>query len=1164
MFLRNSFFLCMIAASGFCFSQQPALMLPIGHTGIVKSASFSADGKKVLSVSDDGTAKLWETATGKLIYDFRPGGDASIVMVTQADFSPDGKKVIINYENSYSKVFDTNTGEFLWGTEYGGLSNGWEISTSHILNQISPDGKKIILFGDEQGAVIYNWDTRDTVKILKEAGKTVLLAAYSHDGKKIVTIAENRGSDSSGFVTGTEAGHTLILWDESTGKKIWTRRLEIEERESVCFSPDNKRILLVNKNNMAIMLDAANGKKMAVFPGSESGGGDHQFSDDSKKIIHLNDQFISGWDVLTGKQLWKASRDTFNLIAFSISPDSKQVVMTETAFDESWDNTKGAQIFIKNNKVLVRDMLTGKIQFVLKGHTDIINKARFNPDGKKIFTASADNSIGVWDAITGKLQTILRGHSAAVTNIDFSADGKKLASTSADFTVRIWDAETLNQTGSLTGHSNNFEYARFSADGKQIIIVSKNETRALDIETGRITETVPETDSSTSKLPWKEVLKYSPDSTYTVYWAVNYLNLSKVDRATGIDISSIPTVNLTEKELVSTVYFSPDSKKIIITYKNSRVKVYDIEQEKYLMTFIAVDSSDYLIADVENHYDGSESARKLLYFTCGTEIIELDQVKDQLWVPGLAQRILTGDSINAKTLAELNICGLTPQVEEISSNDGGYHFKIKPRRGGLGETIVFVNGIEARRYRPDQLVSSSGNYKLVIDKAALNDFFIPGRDNPIAVKAYTADNTVASRGAVMQANSTNETAAAPNLFAVIIGVSDYKGETLDLKYAAKDAADISQVINNAAKKLLNTDGKQHVFMYNLTTEKDRYLLPEKNSIIKVLQEIGKKAAANDILLFFFAGHGLMSGESGKKQFYFLTADASSLSSAEVLKNVGISTDELTEWIKPQAIRAQKRILIFDACNSGQAINDFVKLGNNDQQFIAARNDDKTQQIKAIDKLNEKSGLFILSASASNQSAYEMGRYSQGLLTYSLLKAIKQQPGILEDGKYLNISRWFNAAEKTVTEIAKETGARQEPQIVTNTNFNIGLVDDEVITKIILPEEKALFAGCNFQNADENIAADNLGLNKLTNVQLSTIASNSSKAPLSFVADSNAPDAFTLSGRYTVNGTDVSIKVLIRQENEVKEKLDLTGTTGKLNELATLISEKVAAWVIEKK
>ena len=400
----------------------------------------------------------------------------------------------------------------------------------------------------------------------------------------------------------------------------------------------------------------------------------------------------------------------------------------------------------------------------------------------------------------------------------------------------------------------------------------------------------------------------------------------------------------------------------------------------------------------------------------------------------------------------------------------------------------------------------------------------------------------------------------------MVGVSDYKGDELDLKYAAKDATDISNAISIAAKKLLNTDGKDHVFIYNFTTARERYQLPEKNSIKKVLEEIGKKATANDILMIFFAGHGVMSaragadGENEKKQFYFLTADASKSSAASAVTDVGISTTELTEWMKPQNIKAQKRILIFDACNSGQAIKDFIKIGSEDQNYLAARNDDKAQQIKALDKLNEKSGLFILSASASNQNAYEMGRYSQGLLTYALLKAIKQQPDILEEGKYLNVSRWFNAAEKTVSDLSKENGARQEPQVVSNTNFNIGMVDEDVMAKIVLPQEKPLFAASNFQNSDEAIADDDLELSKLINLQLNNIAARGTDSKIVYVTATNSPDSYSLSGRYTIKGNAISVTVNIKQNKIIKSKFELSGTKDKLNELATGIADKAAGIV----
>jgi uncharacterized caspase-like protein len=450
------------------------------------------------------------------------------------------------------------------------------------------------------------------------------------------------------------------------------------------------------------------------------------------------------------------------------------------------------------------------------------------------------------------------------------------------------------------------------------------------------------------------------------------------------------------------------------------------------------------------------------------------------------------------------------------------------------------------------MTKMGANYLLTVKKAELNNFFIKGKENLVTVKAFTADNTISSRGLIVKEDRSTQASVAPNLYAVMIGVSDYKGSELDLKYAAKDATDISAAISLAAKKLLNADGKEHVFVYNLTTGADRYLFPEKNSIRKILADIGTKATANDILVIFFAGHGIMNGEENKKQFYFLTADASTLSTTAAVKDVGISTAELIDWIKPQSIKAQKRILVFDACNSGQAINDIAG------KDLGVRNDDKAQQVKAIDKLNEKSGLFILSASASNQSAYEMGRYSQGLLTYSWLRAIKQQPDILEDDKYLNVSRWFSAAEKSVSELSRENGARQEPQVITNTNFNIGIVDESVIASIKLPAEKPMFAASNFQNSDESIADDDLELSKAVNMKLADLSSRGEYKGIIYVTATNSPDAYTLTGRYTVRDNNITMTVNRKQGKTIKTKFEVSGTKDKLEQLAGTLVQKATA------
>ena len=207
-------------------------------------------------------------------------------------------------------------------------------------------------------------------------------------------------------------------------------------------------------------------------------------------------------------------------------------------------------------------------------------------------------------------------------------------------------------------------------------------------------------------------------------------------------------------------------------------------------------------------------------------------------------------------------------------------------------------------------------------------------------------------------------------------------------------------------------------------------------------------------------------------------------------------------------------------------------------------------------------MFILSASASNQSAYEFSRYSQGLLTYALLKAIKQQPDILEDGKYLNLSRWFGAAEKTVSDLASENHQRQQPQIATSGNCNIGIVDDEVMRSIHLPEEKPLFTASNFQNSDPRITEDDMGITKYINYQLSDVATRGTDGGIAYNPNTNMPEAWTLSGRYTVNENSIIVNVNIRRNNE-KYSIKVTGSKTNLNDLAEQVVKEVLRKIPKK-
>ncbi len=1156
-----------------------------GFFPYIRSVQYSPNGKNIIAIGQysfkDSTGKkaaidsrkpswatiIWNTTTGKLLHILK------LEHFKEHDYWDRNKEL-----NKVGLWFDPANKDLVFIND-GFTIEIWNILTGKMLSSLWEQTKKssYTLDKNKRNAFIEDGNTLKIANVL--IGKITSTFEHTTD------IGSYQVDEKNKVVITTTKDNRIHIWDIVTGKLLRSFAGEHEEIIFIEHSPYDKYLAIVTE------------------PESEK-----EENDEINRKVKM-------WDWGLNKFLWTLDI-TGNELKAEFSPDGKSLAI-------HYDDPSGEPYDVRNQgKVQVFDVIAGKKKSNFLGHASYVRCATFSPDKKKIVTTYADSTIKIWDVEKGQFTNLLTGHRDVVNMLQFSADGSYLASASDDSTVKVWDAVSGKLLYTLEGSEGPVYSARFSTDMKYIITTSDDDGRVWDVGSGRLLRVLEGAGGNDAR--FSQDGKYIISDTrvcsaitgkllFELDWHNSYINYSQFsnDGKYIVTASADETAKLWSVDYGELLYsfddhtdevvfaaFSKDNKKVITASLDNTVKVWDVQSGQLdksldlgpntvvmdmhiegnkllcvsagsqtsiinlstgepLYSYFAMEKNGYLVVDKFNRFDGTENARKLLYFTCNEEVIELDQVKDQLWTPGLAERIIKGDSINALTLADLNICGLTPEVNETSTKNDEYHFRITPRRGGLGETALYLNGIEIRRYNRSQLKYSAGSYDLVFKKRELSPYLIPGQENSVNVRAWVQDNTISSRGIIVKLTNNTKDTTTPDLYAVFVGISDYKGNELDLKYAAKDAEDIAFALSMTARKLLNTDGKEHVFTYQLTTAGDRYRLPEKNAIRKTLEEIGSKAKANDILLLFFAGHGVMEGKS-KKQFYFLTADASRATIVSAISETGISTAELTEWVKPAHIKAQKRIMIFDACNSGQAIRDFVQLGKPGQGYVAGRNDESGQQIKAIEKLNSQSGMIILSASASDQYAYEMGRYSQGLLTYSLLKVMKQQPEILENGKYLDVTNWLNASKKLVGQLAEGTGARQDPQLNTNNNFNIGIVDEEVRSRIVLSSEKPLFTRSNFQNVQTRI--DDLKLRQVTDKEFLQL-SNIVQADISFSADYDGNDGYSLSGDYKITGDQLVISVLLVKGGiEIKHRYELKGATTDLVMLAKEMTRTAVAWL----
>ncbi|MGC4035061.1 MAG: caspase family protein [Chitinophagaceae bacterium] len=1262
--IRRILFCCLSFTSLCLFGQQAELVLPVGHTSSVSTASYSTDGKFIVTASWDNTAKIWDAAEGKLLRELK-GHTASL---TSAIFSPDTKYVLTTSKDNTARLWNTVTGNYLfelkghsdWVNTAAFTPDGkiiataswdntirlWNATNGKLLRTltghtgpvnsitISRDAKYILTASKDHTARVWSITEGTTVFILKGHHDWVNTATYSPDGKYILTSSNDStaclwktidGSlikklkghtaavNSAAFSTDGQSiitcskDSTAITWLVSNANKRYVLKKHTDAVTMAFFSKEGKYIATASKDNTAIIWETATGKIIQTLEGHTSPVNDIQWSSDGKYILTASaDNTSRIWQVNDGIVKYELKGHTSVVTSAQFSPDGKYLVTA------SWDNTakiwdategrllsnlKGHTDWVNtatfspdgkyvltassDNTAKLWSAADGKMIHSFEGHTDWVSAAIFSPDSKFVITSSWDNTARVWNTADGKMVNEMKGHTGTIKSVTVSPDGKYIATASWDNTAKVWDTFTGKLIYNLTGHTDKIRSAVFSPDNKYILTASWDSTAMLwNVGDGKllyslkehkgpissaafspdgkyiITSSMDNTANIWSTTNGKLVFKlkghsksvvaatYSPDGKYIV--TASWDNTARIWNAEDGKLLNTLTGHTAALKSAS---WSPDEKYIITTSEDNTLKRWNAYTGNFLYTFFAVDSTSYLAIDKEGRYDGTEAARKMLYYVCDNEIVDIEQFKDLSWEPGLVSK-LTGSNtepITAKKISAINLCNYTPLVREKGFTEGIYRYEIIARQGGIGEVQLYVNNKLVEKYDPAILKKVNNVYTLAISQEKVKDYLVAGQYNQVLVKATTLNGTISSRGASLAGALDKKSVTDPRMFIIAAGISQYKDEKLRLKYASHDAIDFTSALSGAAQKLLNTNGSQHVFTYVFNTETGSQRWPMKAALQQLIDSIATKARSEDILIIFFAGHGVLV--NGQKNFLLLTAEASSLELNGAESEISISTEELKDWLRK--IKANKQMLVLDACNSGQVVQQFQDLIN--------KRDIPADQQRALESLKDKTGTYILSASAAGQSAYETSLYNQGLLTYSLLSGIKLGGG-LKDSRFIDVTRWFNYAADYVRILAKDIGGRQDPQIMGNASFVVGLVDKDVTDNIQLSIQKKIFIRSKFIQ-DEDLLNDDLNLSASVDKELNDLSNKGKESPLAFAADYTLSDGYSVRGRYTVTGSKVNAKISVfKGTKERVTQFDLEGSSDNKDMLARMIVRKVQEYV----
>ncbi len=356
-------------------------------------ADFSPDGRHLISAGLYAPT-LWETSTGRVVRSFMRRPFSSVYSAT---FSPDGRQVLTSNVNASPLLWDIANGKVV--KTFKGYSN----ARSFI------GGKYILLTGEDKKLELWDATTQKSFKKLQ-----VAYAAFSRDGLYFAELTSESQIKVREVATGKEiliytepAGKIISFMIAANNRYLLAvtdnvaKRIELATGAQESFrwgeayhwgsgiSPDGRIIVVITqsrdfKKTTLILYDVETRREILSYPGVVPASS-FAFSPDDSKILFSVEKKLILCDISTGAVLKTFAGHAKTIWDLGFSPGGERIISAGV-----------------DGSIRLWDIASSQEIMSFAGHTSNVQRTLFSPDGKQVISAGGDNTTRLWDVATGK------------------------------------------------------------------------------------------------------------------------------------------------------------------------------------------------------------------------------------------------------------------------------------------------------------------------------------------------------------------------------------------------------------------------------------------------------------------------------------------------------------------------------------------------------------------------------------------------------------------------------------------------------------------------------------------------------------------------------------------------------------------------------------------